>query len=172
MSEPTYRLLPDDPGYRVGDDGTVWTCLVNRGPGFIPGTDWRQMRPGTQKNGARYVSIRGHSRLVHHLVLEAFVGPCPEGMECCHRDDHRGNNALSNLRWDTHRANCQDAIRNGKQARGERHGIAKVTAEVVRAIRSEYAAGGVSQSALAKKHGLGQMQVSRIIRRERWAHVV
>lgn len=51
------------------------------------------------------------------LVLEAFIGPCPEGMECCHNDDDRANNQLSNLRWDTHTNNVKDGYRNGAPRR-------------------------------------------------------
>jgi len=179
MEPVTYRLLPNDPGYRVGSDGTVWTCLVRsgksktgRGSGVVPGEHWRQLRPASQPNGARYVSIRRRSRLVHHLVLEAFVGPCPDGMECCHLDDDRTNNRLENLRWDTHRSNCADALRNGKQARGERHGNAKVTADVVRALRADYAGGGVTVAELADRHQVSLAQAARIIRREHWSHIV
>ncbi len=53
---------------------------------------------------------------VHRLVLEAFVGPCPDGMEACHNDGDRQNNHLSNLRWDTHSNNVQDSIKHGTQA--------------------------------------------------------
>lgn len=47
---------------------------------------------------------------IHRLVLEAFVGPCPDGMECCHNDGDRSNAALTNLRWDTRSANTLDAV--------------------------------------------------------------
>ena len=53
---------------------------------------------------------------VHRLVLEAFVGPCPEGMECCHWDDNPQNNHLSNLRWDTRSANRIDRLRTGRDS--------------------------------------------------------
>jgi hypothetical protein len=56
---------------------------------------------------------RGSVR-VHRLMLETFVGPCPDGMEACHHDDDRRNNRLANLRWDTRRANQQDKLRNGR----------------------------------------------------------
>lgn len=64
--------------------------------------------PGT---GRRYM------RLVHHLVLEAFDGFCPPGLEGCHYDDVGAHNALTNLRWDTRSANQSDRDRNGR-ARG------------------------------------------------------
>ena len=51
-------------------------------------------------------------RQVHRLVLEAFVGPCPPGMVCCHWDDVPTNNRLSNLRWDTQSENEKDKARN------------------------------------------------------------
>lgn len=47
------------------------------------------------------------------LVLEAFVGPRPEGTNCCHWDGNPKNNCVSNLRWDTQSANLLDAVRHG-----------------------------------------------------------
>lgn len=38
-------------------------------------------------------------KLVHRLVLEAFVGPCPIDHECCHYDNNPQNNRVENLRW-------------------------------------------------------------------------
>ena len=51
---------------------------------------------------------------VHRLVLEAFVGPCPEGLVCCHNDGDHTNNHVSNLRWDTLKSNAQDTIAHGR----------------------------------------------------------
>lgn len=51
--------------------------------------------------------------LVHHLVLEAFVGPRPDGMEGCHWNDIPTDNRVENLRWDTRSANQLDSVRNG-----------------------------------------------------------
>lgn len=51
--------------------------------------------------------------LVHRLVLEAFVGPCPPKQEACHHDDDPKNNSLENLRWGTRSENRMDMVRNG-----------------------------------------------------------
>lgn len=59
--------------------------------------------------GSRYP----HS-YVHRLVLEAFVGPCPPGMEACHWNGIPGDNRLHNLRWDTPSANNADILRLGR----------------------------------------------------------
>lgn len=54
---------------------------------------------------------------VHHMVLEAFVGPCPvEGWYGCHRDDDPTNNALDNLYWGTPSENTEDCLRNGNHS--------------------------------------------------------
>lgn len=45
---------------------------------------------------------------VHRLVLMAFIGPCPPGLEACHGNDIPDDNRLENLRWDTRKANRAD----------------------------------------------------------------
>lgn len=60
------------------------------------------------------VNIEGTPRLVHQLVLEAFVSPRPTPESCgLHYDDDPTNNRLSNLRWGTHTDNMRDMLRNG-----------------------------------------------------------
>lgn len=61
------------------------------------------------------VSIKAKGRLLHHLVLEAFVGPRPEGMIALHKDDDPTNNKLSNLRWGTRKENAKDSKVNKKK---------------------------------------------------------
>ncbi|MDM3894746.1 NUMOD4 motif-containing HNH endonuclease [Mycobacterium intracellulare] len=103
--------------YEVSDQGRVRS--VERIVQF--GSQTRTVRstilkPGETTKGALYVVLsngRPKNRRVHQLVLEAFVGPCPPGMEGCHWDDDKKNNALTNLRWDTHSANELDKVRNG-----------------------------------------------------------
>lgn len=53
----------------------------------------------------------------HRAVLEAFVGPCPEGMQACHNNGDCADNRLANLRWDTPQGNAQDRIAHGTQYR-------------------------------------------------------
>jgi hypothetical protein len=72
----------------------------------------------------------------------------------------------------THTDNMRDAIRKhghrgGKAHSGEAHHNAKVTVEIVRAIRASTA----SQSALGRQYGISRQTVGEIKRREIWAHV-
>jgi hypothetical protein len=54
--------------------------------------------------------------LIHRLVLTAFVGPQPIGMEALHGDGDTANNRLSNLRWGTHSENQHDQVAHGKHS--------------------------------------------------------
>jgi len=55
--------------------------------------------------------------------------------------------------------------------RGEGNGNARISADIVLAIRARYAHGGVTQLVLAEEYGLHRVYVSQIIRRARWRHV-
>ena len=153
-----WRPVPGYPRYEVSSLGRV------RGRNGLK-------TPTKEKSGYWRVGLcRGGHRLsflVHRLVLAAFVGPCPAGLESCHEDDDPNNNRLSNLRWDTPRANAADRDTNGGTARGEESPVAKLTEADVRAIR---AACG-RQVDIAAQFGVGQTHVSRIRRGEAWAHV-
>jgi hypothetical protein len=104
-------------------------------------------------------------RYVHHLVLEAFVGPCPPGQETRHLDGNKENNALSNLVWGTHSENVGDQIRHGTDTRGERNGQAKLTREIAESIR----ASGEQGKDLAKRYGVSQATICRTRKGLRYA---
>lgn len=105
--------------YEVSDQGRVRSLgrvAIRRGyPLRIPG---RVLRP-TPGDAGR-VCIRLFNRdgvkktlRVSVLVLAAFVGPRPEGLDGCHNNGDPTDNRLSNLRWDTRSANARDAVRHG-----------------------------------------------------------
>lgn len=99
--------------YRISTHGRIWSRPRNTTAGGI-------MKQTADKDGRRLVTLtlngRQRTYLVHRLVLEAFVGPRPEGLEGCHGDGDPGNNYLTNLRWDTHAANMQDMVEHGRSS--------------------------------------------------------
>lgn len=108
MCEQWRDVVGYEGRYRVSDQGNVWSCLTNRLLHQQPTWKGRllvTLIPASGKIDKRTLSVS-------RLVLEAFVGPCPEGMECCHYNDIPDDNRLENLRCDTHHANLQDQIRN------------------------------------------------------------
>ena len=106
------------------------------------------------------------AKRAHQIVLEAFIGPRPDGTEGCHNDGDPTNNALSNLRWDTSKNNHADKIRHGTTNRGERCGSSKLTLEQVRTIRTDKRL----QREIAADYGVLPSTISRIKSGKRWAY--
>lgn len=179
-----YRSLNDFgcPAYRVGSDGSVWTCFERyypKGQG-ITGTrwhltdTWKPLKTRLDHDGRPIVSLRRGDRYwhvkCHVLVLLAFVGPKPPGMEACHGPKGKADNSLSNLRWDTKAANEADKVRDGVVLVGERHPNAILTDEKVRQIKAKLAA-GATKAALGREYGVSESLIRGIETGQRWRHV-
>jgi hypothetical protein len=105
--------------------------------------------------------------LIHRLVLETFVGKCPDGMEGCHNDGNRKNYVLSNLRWDTRSNNALDKRKHGTWQGGENANGVKLTTD--EAIYIKYSKESCNK--LAKKFKIGATTVSRIKSGKSWIHI-
>mgnify|MGYP002780477625 CR=1 FL=1 len=179
MAEPVveYRDCPNHPGYRVGSDGSVWSCWTAAGrykAATMSGV-WKQKKATVARNGYCVTRVKGVLHYVHTLVLEAFVGPCPPGMECRHFPDRDPtNNNLTNLSWGTRSRNQRDRNAHGTDNRGSKHGMSKLTEAAIRKIRED-AALPISlrptQGTQARRYGVDQSVISEVINRKLWKHV-
>ena len=94
-----FRIIEGYPGYRVSRDGGVESCWSRTVYKTLTST-WLPLKPVPCRG---YLTVnpsdgfKKRRRYVHRLVLEAFVGPCPEGMVCRHLDGDRTNNRVENL---------------------------------------------------------------------------
>lgn len=169
----------------AGDDG-CWPWLRSRnsaGYGHVK-------LPGRIMRGAHrvaYVLGSGH--------------PIPQGMFVCHHCDNPVCCNPSHLFIGTHQDNVDDKVAKGRQARGERmtaaklltaargdrHGSkthpekwrrgadrpdARFSVDDVRAIRAEYALGGVTLQEIGARHGTAKSTVSRLVRRETYVDIL
>jgi hypothetical protein len=145
-------MWKDIPGwegiYQVSDKGEVRSLtrtLRCRSPfgGFENRTFQGKALPGwSMVNGYRAVNLmrpgqKEKTFCVHTLVLLAFVGPRPEGKECCHNNGIRQDNRIANLRYDTKRGNALDRWEHGtlQHVSGANSPRAKLCATEVRWIR-------------------------------------
>jgi len=117
---------------------------------------------GLYRDGKRTMSP------VHKVVLEAFVGPRPDGMECRHLDGDRSNSCLVNLCWGTSSENKADMIKHGTSNQGERNGYAVLCAIDVWLIRH---CKGIQQQ-LADFFGVSRVHVGNIRNRKKWKHLL
>lgn len=154
-------------GYRVGTDGSVWSRRM-QGCGTRLNDNWRKLRPIERASGhvVFFIQFEGkqYNLSIHRTVLEAFVGPCPEGMECRHLDGNPKNNLLSNLCWGTKSENNYDRSING--------GMPLLTDIQVREIRNRYEAYSDKNSgtALAKEFGVNYSTLMNIVYKRRRRH--
>lgn len=111
-----WRPIPGYEGYEASTCGRIRSVsrTITCKNGVSKSLNGRVLKELRASRGDHVnVSIRGYPTAVHRLVLLAFVGPAPDGMECCHCDGNAANNRIENLRWDTHLENMRDLVRHG-----------------------------------------------------------
>lgn len=148
--------------YWVSVRGEVWSKPDLQREGFLrPQTNSRTgyLHVVLYKDGAQ------RTKLVQHLVADAFLGPKPRGMQVCHNDGVRTHNAAHNLRYDTPAGNQRDRHKHGTITRVRPR--AKVTEEKAEVIRERYER-GCTQSSIAEDYNITQSAVSRIVNKHTW----
>ena len=155
------KPVPHCPGYLASDDGHVYR-------------DGTQRKPNT--NGRGYLKIKVSvnnvqwDEYIHRMVCAAYHGPCPDGMECRHLDGQRQNNRPANLEWSDKLTNEGDKRRHGTLNIGTFNGVAKLTPDLVVAMRDR-ARAGESIQAIAESLGLGRAVVGDAVCGRRWNHI-
>ncbi len=116
----------------------------------------------------------GKRQLIHRLVLEAFVGPCPEDKECGHLDGNPYNNVLSNLAWVSKKENMRHRDEHGTTSRGENRPLAVFTEEEVRTLRALHKLGYKRNDLVKlaiKKTKCNPTVIRNILGNRTWKHV-
>ena len=121
---------------------------------------------------------------MHRMMLIAFTGPPPEGMEARHLNGDSFDNRLENLEWNTHLINMRDQDLHKTRARGKRHGRHTCPESTLRGSQQPASKlkeaqvvdilkrlGTTTQRILAKEHGVSVSLISAIKCGRSWAHV-
>lgn len=170
-------------GHARRQSGDLFWNRVTKGVGCWQWT-------GPKDRGYGIIIFNGHRVRAHRYSYELHFGASPGRLFVCHRCDNPSCVRPDHLFLGTQLDNMQDMARKGRHwrknhpewayhgpmphpercARGERHGRAKVNAELVRAFRRDVAA-GETRVAVAKKYGVHRAIVYSVISGKTWAHV-
>lgn len=128
------------------------------------GPSYRYLKCGLILNG----KLKRFS--VHRLILLAFRGPCPIGMEGAHLNGNAKDNRIENLVYKTKLENEGDKTAHGTRPQGEHVSGSRLTAGKVRLIRSDLRR-GIAAIKLAEQYGVHPSTINQIRRGKTWRHV-
>ena len=159
--------------YEVSNFGNVRRAKSAKGAkvGRYLGTNVRR-GPAFYRRFSAWVRGAKKDVYVHRLVAEAFIGPCPVGHQVHHKDGNGLNNHITNLKYVTDAENKRESFRR----RIFPDGIPSVVdrrfnPEDVKAMRL-LAGAGFIKSYIGKLFNTHPNYVAKIIKRERWKHVI
>lgn len=170
MSAERWRPI-DGTAHAVSDMGRIRRALP--GPSTRTG---RILSGSTQRDGYVLVNLSRHGKtrawLLHRLVAHAFLGPCPQGKECNHKNGDKLDNRAANIEYLTRAENMQHAQAAGllPHYKGGQHPNAKLTNAAARSVKAAMA-GGATASVVARKHGVSKSTVYAIVSGQNWGHL-
>lgn len=127
------------------------------------------LKPNRSGPYSKVVLSNRHTRPVHVLVLQAFVGPRPDGLVSRHMDGNTENNRLDNLCYGTQLENYDDRRRHGTTLIGEANPNAILTAQQVREIRA--LAGTDTHKNIGRRYGVVESTIDKVLSGANWAHL-
>lgn len=177
MPEEIWKSIAGCEGfYEASSLGRVRSCArhVLAGYGSTRYIESRILKPSTDKDGYQTVNVCGNgfkkkTMKIHCLVLRAFVGLPPPGMESLHTDGIPSNNKLDNLSYGTGIGNWQDRRRHGRGVDGINNPNSKLTLTQIDELCS--LAGTDTYAAIGRKFGISGEHTSRLIKRNQNVHI-
>ena len=149
-----------DGKYNVSDLGQIINPNTNR-----------VLHQFIGKDGYVRCQFGGKTRLVHRVILSAFINQPDEKKFVNHIDGNKTNNSLSNLEWCTRSENMKHAyLYNLKSSKGEKNSRCKLSSSDVDYIRKAYIRGDheYGELGLAKKFGVSRTTIGAVICKQNW----
>ncbi len=158
LAERLWRRVDKTPG--LGPNGDCWEWR-----GYVHPTGYGQL--GFDTNPGKHISTNRAAYLV-------AKGEIPDGLWVLHTCDNRLCCNPDHLWLGTPKENTQDMIAKGRRrsrdqvAKGEDVTLAKLTEDMVRAMRAEPP---MTFKALGEKYGVSAATANKVILRQTWKHV-
>lgn len=170
--------------YKVSDHGNARSVdrtvrrLSRRGTYHNMNITGTALRPAPTCHGYLTVALTKpgvrQTRAIHRLVLEAFIGPCENGMDGCHNNGIKTDNRLENLRWDTRKNNHADKVTHGTQPMGSEVYCSVLNEWRVKIIKTILRDSGARYGAakkIANSFGVSKWAIHDIKNGRNWKHV-
>lgn len=172
MAEQWRDIIGYESIYIVSDQGRI--KRIASGQGAVAGKILIPINTGGYPSVNLFCNGIRKLLKIHSLVLEAFVGSRPIGMECCHNDGNPMNSKLNNLRWGTHSENMLDSVKHKTHCypntRGQKNGKAKLTDIQVKKIK-HLIISGISCKQIAKLFHVHSTTIYYIAAGKTWRHI-
>lgn len=136
----------------------------------------RMMRSADDKDGYLRLSLydsnhKAHTKKVHRLVADAFLGNPDKLSQINHKDGNKKNNHVENLEWCTQSHNMKHAVRTGLiRLDGIHNPNHKLRTEDVEYIKKHYIPKdkNYSMKALAVSFGVNRKTIANIVKGDTW----
>lgn len=150
MSKEKWVEIEGHPKYLINNYGEVFSVKTQKALKWNTATGYPR------------VNLDGKYYTVHQLVAFNFIGPRPDGMLVCHKDDNTMNNYVGNLYYGTPKDNTHDKLVNGKGR--------KLTDDEVREIKRRLLNGEQGKK-IAPDYGVTDRTISKINTGERYSWI-
>lgn len=107
-------------------------------------------------------------QIAHRVAYRLAVGEIPPGSYVCHRCNNPPCCNPAHLYVGDAYTNAQDLVARRRESEGFTDRRARLTWAQVCEMRARFAAGGVTQTALAGEYGVSLSQVQRVVRGKQW----
>ena len=164
-----------DGYFQIDKNGKIWRTATRNGKNKFAKVSRREMKC---KSYSGYIQIgiyknrKQYYCYAHRLIWIYFNGEIPDELEVNHKNGIKINNCLENLELVTRSGNNKHAFETGLiNVQGESNSHAKLTNSDIRLIRSRYE-NSETQTEIAKDFNIKQQQISRIVNRKHWSHIL
>jgi transposase len=165
--------IKEYPDYSITRDGKIYRMT------FRNRNSYKETEPRLLKNkldkAHGYVLVQLckngeiHTEFLHKLLLETFIGKCPEGKESSHINGIRSDNRIENLCWETRKENHARKHQHGTAQFGEKNPFVKLSEADVKEIW-EMLSNGKKQRDIANKFNVHESTISAIKHRKSWTY--